>query len=181
QLSDTYRPGNGFRGVSSQYGRRIHPIVQTPKFHPGVDFRASEGTPIPSAAAGVVVYSGKNESYGNVAIVKNDTGDYSLYAHMRGDNQVRPGQRVLQGDTIGLVGNTGASKGAHLHYSIITKEAGKIYDPWHPREGGSIGLHPDQNNTYDPATYNDYVPPPPAYLDQSRRAAEIMSGGNATL
>ena len=180
-MSDIYDPGNGFRRKSSPYGWRLHPRTNQPEFHPGSDFSAPEGTPIPSAASGVVVYSGKNEGgYGNTVIVKNDTGDYSLYAHMRGDSQVRPGQRLWKGDTIGLVGNTGESTGPHVHYSVITKEAGKIYDAAYPRDGGPIGLHPDQTNTYDPATYRNYVLPPPAVLDQSGRAAEILSGGIPT-
>ncbi|WP_298254740.1 M23 family metallopeptidase [Bradyrhizobium sp.] len=180
-MSDTYDPGDKFKRVTSRYGWRTQPIIKQSEFHPGVDFGAPEGTPIPSAASGVVVYSGKNEGgYGNTVIVRNDIGDYSLYAHMRGDNQVKPGQRLWKGDTIGIVGNTGESTGPHLHYSVIAKEAGRIYDPTHPRTGGPIGLHPDQTNTYDPATYKNYVLPPPAYLDQSERASDIMSGGIAT-
>ncbi len=175
-MGDTYDPGSRFRRMSSPYGWRIHPITKRTEFHPGADFSAPEGTPIPSAASGVVVYSGKNEGgYGNAAVVKNDTGDYSLYAHMQGGNQVEPGQKVWKGDTIGLVGNTGTSDGPHLHYSVITKEAGKIYDPFHPGSGGPIGLHLDQTNTYNPGTYKDYLPSAP-YLDQSRRASEILSG-----
>ncbi len=60
-MSDPYKLGNGFKGVSSHYGWRLHPKTNQPEFHPGSDFSAPEGTPIPSAAPGVVVYSGKNE------------------------------------------------------------------------------------------------------------------------
>lgn len=180
-MSDPYKLSDGRKRASSGYGWRIHPKTDQPEFHPGSDFGAPEGTTIPSAASGVVVYSGKNEGgYGNTVIVKNDTGDYSLYAHMRGDNQVKPGQRLWKGDTVGVVGNTGESTGPHVHYSVITKEAGRIYDAAHPRDGGPIGLHPDQTNTYDPATYGNYVLPPPPYLDQSRRASEILSGLDET-
>jgi len=98
-LSLPYNPGDAFTG-SSRYGWHIH--KKKPEFHAGQDFGAPEGTRIPSAASGVVVYSGKNEGgYGNLVIVKNDTGGSSVYAHMRGDDQVKPGQRVWQGDTIG--------------------------------------------------------------------------------
>ena len=181
RLSDPYKLSDSRKRASSGYGRRIHPKTNQPEFHPGSDFGAPEGTTIPSAASGVVVYSGKNEGgYGNTVIVKNDTGDYSLYAHMRGDNQVKPGQGLWKGDTVGVVGNTGESTGPHVHYSVITKEAGRIYDAAHPRDGGPIGLHPDQTNTYDPATYGNYVLPPPPYLDQSRRASKILSGLDET-
>ena len=58
-MSDTYNPGDGFRRVSSQYGWRVHPITKLPEFHPGLDFSASLGTSIPSAATGVVAILGK--------------------------------------------------------------------------------------------------------------------------
>lgn len=174
-MSDSYNPGNGFTRMSSPYGWRI--LGGRSEFHAGQDFSAPEGTRIPSAASGVVVYSGKNEGgYGNLVIVKNDTGSSSVYAHMRGDDQVKPGQRVWPGDTLGRVGNTGRSEGAHLHYSVITEQASKTYDPAHPLAGGPMGLHLDDSNTYDPAEYHNYVLPAPPYLGESRRAAEIMSG-----
>jgi murein DD-endopeptidase MepM/ murein hydrolase activator NlpD len=124
-MTNAYKPGPQFRPRSS-YGNRIDPITgNNTEFHAGQDFAASAGTPIPSAASGTVVYSGLNKGFGNVVIIKNDAGGYSLYGHMQGANQPGFGQRVWRGDTIGLVGNTGRSTGYHLHYSVITNDAGE--------------------------------------------------------
>jgi murein DD-endopeptidase MepM/ murein hydrolase activator NlpD len=89
-----------------------------------------------------VIYSGFNGNLGNVVIVQNDTGDYSLYGHMLVGNQAELGQRIWPGDVIGLVGSTGArTTGNHLHYSVITKKAGEIINKSElPRNGGSIGI-----------------------------------------
>jgi murein DD-endopeptidase MepM/ murein hydrolase activator NlpD len=87
-MSGPYEPGSGFKPPSS-YGWRIHPLDASKReFHAGQDFGARAGTPIHAATSGVVVYSGYNEGYGNVVIVKNDTGEYSLYGHMRDGDRV---------------------------------------------------------------------------------------------
>jgi hypothetical protein len=167
-----YNPGPSFR-LRSGYGPRKDPVAREKgEFHPGFDFSAAEGTPIPAATSGKVVYSGFNDDFGNVVIVQNVTGGYSLYGHMQGDDQVAPGQRVWRGDTIGRVGSTGRSTGPHLHYSIIGKDAGRPLGVGSPRNGGAIGIHVNDKTTTDPARY-DYDPP---YLDETRRAAQIMSG-----
>ncbi len=88
---------------SSGYDYRINPVTKLPEFHAGSDYAAPAGTPIPSAAAGTVVYLGKNEGLGNVVVVRNLTGDYSLYAHMQDGDRVNLGQKVWHGDPIGGV------------------------------------------------------------------------------
>ena len=174
-----YNPGAAFK-VSSPYGYREDPIETSrltrepsqkkkPEFHSGQDYAAPAGTSIPSAASGAVVYSGFNKNLGNVVIVKNDRGDYSLYGHMQDGDRAQLGQRLEEGDRIGSVGETGARvKGVHLHYSVIRPEAGAIIGNG-PGDGGSIGVHLDGFTTNDPVGL-------PRYLDQSRRAAEILSG-----
>ena len=78
------------------------------EFHAGEDFAAPEGTPIPAATPGEVVYSGFNENLGNTVIVRTTNG-YSLYAHMKkGAPQAKMGQTIWPGDFVGEVGNTGA-------------------------------------------------------------------------
>lgn len=107
-MSDPYNPGPPFRPTSA-YGRRKDPVTgELGKFHPGQDFAARPGTPIPAAAPGEVVYSGFNDNFGNTVIVRNEAG-YSLYAHMEdGSPMLKAGQRVWPGDIIGNVGSTGA-------------------------------------------------------------------------
>lgn len=91
--------------------------------HQGIDFIASQGTPIYAAAAGTVVVAQDNYSaYGTtVEIVHNINGQQikSLYAHMPvGANAVHQGDTVEAGQLIGYVGNTGRSFGAHLHLEV---------------------------------------------------------------
>ncbi len=106
-MTNAYNPGSRFtRG--SGYGERTDPMDRSKREpHAGQDFVAKAGTPIPAAASGTVVYSGFNEGLGNVVIVKNDTGGYSLYGHMLDGDRAAPGRRIWQGDTLGLVGSTG--------------------------------------------------------------------------
>jgi hypothetical protein len=71
------------------------------------------------------------------------------------------------------------STAPHLHYSVISDKAGKIIEKSDlPRNGGSIGVSLNNTNTINPAQYDNYDPTP-RYLDETRRAAQIMSGTNA--
>jgi murein DD-endopeptidase MepM/ murein hydrolase activator NlpD len=105
-MTNAYNPGSRYM-PGSPYDRRINPVTGKREFHAGQDFRAPLGTPIPAATSGTVVYSGFNRGFGNVVIVKNDTGDYSLYGHMQSGDRATLGQQIWQGDTLGLVGSTG--------------------------------------------------------------------------
>ena len=93
-MTGAYNPGSQFK-LRSPYGERIDPLTGEPgKFHSGQDFAARPGTPIPAATFGTVVYSGYNKNLGNVVIVENDTGDYSLYGHMQNGSRAGLGQRI---------------------------------------------------------------------------------------
>jgi murein DD-endopeptidase MepM/ murein hydrolase activator NlpD len=152
-MKKPYNPGSPFR-LKSGYVWRINPVTGKDELHPGYDFAAPAGTLIPAAEPGTVVFSGFNSGFGNVVIVRNDSGEYSLYGHMLPDNHAALGQRIWPGDTIGRVGSTGMSTGNHLHYSVIKKEAhDEIEKPDAPHNGGSIGVKVNEQNTIDPATY----------------------------
>jgi murein DD-endopeptidase MepM/ murein hydrolase activator NlpD len=95
---------------------RIHPIRKVRQHHNGIDFRASAGTPVYAVADGVVLNARNEEKgYGLVVRIKHDDDHVSLYAHLSRID-VKNGQRVKQGDVIGLVGSTGGSTGPHLHF-----------------------------------------------------------------
>src|ERR1700749_3287900 len=99
-MTNSYKPGPPFTS-GSRYGGRTDPKDNTRRqFHSGQDFPAPVGTPIPAAASGVVVYSGFNDKLGNAVIVKNDTGDYSLYGHLQDGDKAKLGQRIWPEDTI---------------------------------------------------------------------------------
>ncbi|ALC86313.1 peptidase M23 [Bacillus sp. FJAT-22090] len=112
------KPANGT--FTSGYGYRIHPIYGKGKMHYGVDFANSVGTPVVSAADGVVSYASPLSTYGNVIMVTHSIDGQtftSLYAHLSKIN-VSVGQVVSKGEHIGGMGNTGNSTGSHLHFEI---------------------------------------------------------------
>ena len=109
-----------FRRISSAYSTgRFHPILRRVRAHHGIDYAASQGTPIRAVGDGVVQKAGWGGGYGNVVEIRHQRGYASRYAHMRGfASGVRPGTRVRQGQVIGYVGTTGLSTGPHLHYEF---------------------------------------------------------------
>lgn len=111
-------PINGAR-LSSHFGRRFHPILQTSRAHNGTDFAAPTGTPIMAAGNGIVERADRYGSFGNYIRIRHANGYKTAYAHLNGFARgVRAGTRVTQGQTIGYVGTTGRSTGPHLHYEV---------------------------------------------------------------
>lgn len=103
--------------VTSEYGFRIHPVYGSRRLHAGIDLGAAGGTPIASAADGVVIFAGVQGGYGSTVIVDHGGGVTTLYAHMSQRN-VSNGQLVSRGDIVGLVGATGTATGNHLHFEV---------------------------------------------------------------
>ena len=112
--------------TAAGYGVRIDPIYKTTKFHAGMDFSASPGTPVYATGDGVVVKAGWETGYGNTIEVNHGFGYLTRYAHLSA-YKVRPGQKVVRGEVIGAVGSTGKSTGPHLHYEVHVK--GKVQNP----------------------------------------------------
>jgi murein DD-endopeptidase MepM/ murein hydrolase activator NlpD len=86
-------------------------------YHTGLDIAAPMGTPVRSAAAGVVIEAEMHSGYGLYAKVDHGGGLHTLYAHMR-VLRVAPGDQVLAGDALGEVGMTGVTTGPHLHWEV---------------------------------------------------------------
>jgi murein DD-endopeptidase MepM/ murein hydrolase activator NlpD len=119
------RPVNvGF--ISSYFGRRMDPISGRRSVHRGVDFSARKGTPVVAPADGVVTFSGRWKTYGNVVEVSHGYGFVTRYAHLE-KQLVRKGQRVKRGDVIARVGSSGKSTFSHLHYEVVVN--GKRENP----------------------------------------------------
>jgi len=114
--------------LSSVYGRRRDPFTGGRDFHPGIDISAPRGTKVLAPADGVVLAVGKRRAYGKAIIIEHGHDTLTRYGHLEGYN-VRPGQRVRRGDVIGFVGNTGRSKGPHLHYEVWVGD--KTQNPIH--------------------------------------------------
>ena len=119
QVIPSGRPVQLFKGVSSSYGWRTHPVLGKREFHKGIDYRGEPGDKIVATADGVVEYAGyhKSSGYGNMVLIDHAFGFRTLYGHLK-KVLVKSGQVVKKGDVIALMGNTGLSTGPHLHYEI---------------------------------------------------------------
>jgi murein DD-endopeptidase MepM/ murein hydrolase activator NlpD len=142
-----------FSRVSSGFSMRFHPILQRWRAHLGTDFAAPTGTPARTVGDGVVSFAGVQGGFGNVVFVKHRNGHETVYAHLSKIN-VRAGQSIQQGETIGLVGATGWATGPHLHFEFRVN-----------------GVHKDPMTI---ARQSETVPVPAAVLPLFRQlAAEV--------
>ena len=104
--------------MASGFGYRIDPFYRTRKFHAGMDFTARTGTEVYATANGRVErVQRKYGGYGRNIIINHGNGYKTLYAHLSA-SKVKVGQKVVRGQVIGKVGNTGKSTGPHLHYEV---------------------------------------------------------------
>jgi murein DD-endopeptidase MepM/ murein hydrolase activator NlpD len=120
--------------LTSGFGSRLHPILQTQRAHTGVDYAAPTGTPVISVADGVVTESSYQGAYGNMVVVQHNARQSTVYAHLS-RMQVKRGQSIKQGDVIGAVGTTGLSTGPHLHFEF--RIGGRHVDPLTLAQQGS--------------------------------------------
>ncbi len=112
--------------ISSFYGQRTDPFSGKPAMHQGLDFAGREGSDIIAVAAGVVTWAGYRAGYGNLVEVSHGDGFVTRYAHNK-QNLVETGAVVRKGDTIALMGSSGRSTGAHVHYEVY--KHGRSVDP----------------------------------------------------
>ncbi|WP_245909441.1 M23 family metallopeptidase [Sphaerotilus hippei] len=115
-----------FSRVTSGFAMRFHPIQKTWRAHLGVDYGAPTGTPVRAVGDGVVEFSGVQNGYGNVVVLKHRDDRSTVYAHLSRID-VNRGASVAQGATIGAVGSTGWATGPHLHFEFKVK--GQQVDP----------------------------------------------------
>ena len=113
--------------TTSPFGtRRTYSVADIGNFHAGQDFGAPEGVAVTAPAPGVVVLAEPLAVRGNAVILDHGRGVFTGYWHLS-ELKVAPGQQVNTGDVLGLVGNTGLSTGAHLHWEL--RIAGVAVDP----------------------------------------------------
>lgn len=87
------------------------------RYHYGVDIDLETGDCVAAAFDGKVRIAKKSKSYGNVIVIRHANGLETYYAHLSKIN-VEIGQEVYAGQVIGLGGNTGRSRGSHLHFEV---------------------------------------------------------------
>jgi len=108
-----------YRRISDYFGYRKDPFTGGRRMHHGLDFSGTNGSPIYSTGNGYVesvTYS--RRGYGNNVVVNHGFGYKTRYAHLS-EISVKKGDTLLRGDVVGLLGNSGRSTGAHLHYEVV--------------------------------------------------------------
>jgi murein DD-endopeptidase MepM/ murein hydrolase activator NlpD len=101
--------------VTSSFGYRVDPVTGKYALHAGLDIGAPTGAQIRAAKAGTVIFAGQETGYGNYTCLDHGGGFSTCYAH-QSKELVTVGERVAQGQVIGLVGDTGYTTGPHLHF-----------------------------------------------------------------
>ncbi len=104
-------------GVSSPFGKRVHPVTGVTANHNGVDIACASGTKVSAVSDGMVETAQYNEYSGNFVVIRHQNGFTSSYAHLS-KISVSPGQSVSAGEEIGKSGSTGMVTGPHLHFEI---------------------------------------------------------------
>ena len=106
--------------ISSPYG------IRSRGFHTGLDIHGETGDSVWAALSGTVTTAGWAGNYGNCVVIKHSDGLSTRYAHLSAIS-VGLGEKVTQGQVIGLEGSTGNSTGSHLHFEVII--SGTAVDP----------------------------------------------------
>jgi murein DD-endopeptidase MepM/ murein hydrolase activator NlpD len=120
------KPVEGEIETSSSFGVRIDPFLGRPAMHTGLDFRGDTGEAIRVTAGGTVVSAGWSGGYGRMIEVDHGNGLSTRYGHLS-EIEVKVGQTVKAGQTVGRMGSTGRSTGPHLHYE--TRIDGEAVNP----------------------------------------------------
>jgi murein DD-endopeptidase MepM/ murein hydrolase activator NlpD len=105
--------------IGSYFGARMDPFYKVRKFHEGMDFSATIGTEVYATGNGTVTIAGRDVEggYGNEIRIDHGYNYQTGYAHLS-RIFVKAGQKILRGQIIGYVGNTGKSTSPHLHYEV---------------------------------------------------------------
>lgn len=112
--------------LSSDYGKRIHPLLKYSRMHKGVDLAAPSDSPIRAVKEGRVIFADNYKGYGKLIVVMHEGGFSTHYGHCK-ELVAHIGDTVKAGEIIAKVGSTGHSTGPHLHFEI--RRDGKAVDP----------------------------------------------------
>lgn len=119
----TQPQGNPAKGgwISSLFGYRTDPITGKKEFHPGVDLAGKSGMGVTAIGSGIVTWSGPDLGYGNLVEINHGNGYVTRYAHNK-ENLVNVGEKVDKGQVIAIMGSTGRSTGAHVHFEVVKND-----------------------------------------------------------
>jgi len=110
--------------ITSEFGKRRDPFNRRWAAHYGVDMGKGFKSAVYATAPGVVTYAGWKGKYGKLVEINHGSGLKTRYGHL---NRifVKKGEKVKFHKKIGLLGSTGRSTGAHLHYEVVFRGRAK--------------------------------------------------------
>lgn len=108
-------PARGW--VTSKFGVRNDPYTDKQVMHKGLDVAGPIGTTVLSPSEGYVIYAAFRNGYGNAIVIDHGFGVQSHFGHLS-EFRVKAGDKVMRGQQIGAIGNSGRSTGPHLHYEV---------------------------------------------------------------
>lgn len=122
----------------AKFGPRVSPWTGEEEFFPGVDIAAPTGTPVLAPGSGTIAFTGRVRRsiggwlwrLGNVIVLSHGRSGSTVFGNL-GRIDVRRGQRVERGQTLGVVGATGWSLSPQLHYEYwrLSGETPRPTDP----------------------------------------------------
>ena len=152
---NAFNPGYPYR-ITSYFGERIR--NNKPEHHSGIDYAAPEGTRVPAAADGIVVFSNFNTTYGYTVIVKHLDVEgrevYTLYAHLKEKTLIAYGAHIKAGDKIGEVGmhdendKLEKTSGTHFHFEVLQPDGYDSQGPYFEGEGKKWRLFTGKDETH---------------------------------
>lgn len=118
-----------FTRISSTFSpKRLHPVLNVWRAHPGIDYAAPKGTPIKAVGSGTVTFKGWGKGAGNYIAIRHNNNFETMYLHLSAFARgLAAGKKVQQGEVIGFVGSTGYSTGPHLDFRM--KKDGQYINP----------------------------------------------------
>ena len=120
--------------ITSHFGVRDNPFAPGKKFHYGIDIGAKEGVAVKAVTSGRVYFARRSKTGGGLQVnIRAPSNLKFKYSHMS-KLLVKRGQSVKAGQVIGFVGNTGKSKGAHLHLEVYQNKGWRAQDFLDPRQ-----------------------------------------------
>ncbi|MDB4498195.1 peptidoglycan DD-metalloendopeptidase family protein [Gammaproteobacteria bacterium] len=148
-----------FSRISSHFTyRRYHPVHHRYRAHTGVDYAAPRGTPVHAIGDGVVIAKGYMGGGGNEVKIRHNSVYKTAYLHLsRFAKGIHKGSHVVQGQTIGYVGSTGASTGPHLDFRVWMN--GKPIDPLKLKSPPVEPINSEYKAAFDSirTEYNKYI------------------------
>jgi Peptidase family M23 len=122
--------------ITGSFGERLDPFSGEGSFHTGVDIAGRYGESVRAAADGVVIVAERRHGYGRLVVIDHGFGVTTWYAHLSAYD-TRVGARVVRGEVIGFLGESGRATAPHVHYEVRIDDT--PVNPWRYLRSSSRG------------------------------------------